>query len=180
MSRKRSKKKRLQQHRFAIKLMRPIFQTTVIVVAAATEAHAVRIALRAAARLKDSEWAGGFEPRRYQYDVQHVIDVDEWGQEAAGEGRSETDAELSAFLRSFENVRYLLLKADIEVGQGGVLNEPWLDDKSHLFLADVAGDWLADIETLEEEGLEGYLRRGRRSNVIPFRGPLTGDDHDPD
>jgi hypothetical protein len=55
MSRKRSKKKRLQQHRFAIKLMRPIFQTTVIVVAAATEAHAVRLALRAAARLKKEE-----------------------------------------------------------------------------------------------------------------------------
>jgi hypothetical protein len=35
---------------------------------------------------------------------------------------------------------YLLLKADIEPGQGALLNEPWLDKKSYVFLADVAGD----------------------------------------
>ena len=75
---------------------------------------------------------------------------------------------------------YLLLKADIEGGQGEALNQPWLDEKSYVFLADVAGDWLADIEALEEEGLEGYLRRGRRSNVIPFRRPVKGDDDDPE
>ena len=59
------------------------------------------------------------------------------------------------------------------------MNQPWLDEKSYVFLADVAGDWLVDIEALEEEGLEGYLRRGRRSNVIPFRRPpREGDDDD--
>ena len=51
---------------------------------------------------------------------------------------------------------YLLLKADIEGGQGEALNQPWLDEKSYVFLADVAGDWLVDIETLEKEGREGY------------------------
>ena len=76
---------------------------------------------------------------------------------------------------------YILLKADIEGGQGEAVNQPWLDEKSYVFLADVASDWLVDIEVLEEEGLKGYLRRGRRSNVIPFRRSLKKlDDDDPE
>ena len=83
-----------QRHRFAIKLMRPIFQTTVITVSAGSDEEAVRLALRRAARLRDQKWAGSFEPRRYQYDVQHVIDLDEWAEEDAAEGTSDADAEL--------------------------------------------------------------------------------------
>jgi hypothetical protein len=106
------------------------------------------------------------------------MDLDQWQQEASAENRSEPDAELPAFLSAIERVRYLLLKADIEGGEGVALNQPWLDEKSNVFQADVAGDWLADIEVLEQEGLEGYLRRGRRGNVIPFRRPAKGHDGD--
>ena len=68
MKRKRSKTEpspggteKARQHRFAIKLMRPIFQTTVIAVNAASEERAVRLAIRKAARLKEEEWVGSFD-----------------------------------------------------------------------------------------------------------------------
>ena len=63
------------------------------------------------------------------------------------------------------------------MGKGEALNQPWLDEKSYVFLEDEAGDWLVDIEVLEEEGREGYLRRGQRTNVISFR-RLSKDDDD--
>jgi hypothetical protein len=64
MSKKRSDERRQRavaqgrvQHRFLIKLMRPIFQTTVITVAAATEERAVRLALNKAQSSK-TIWSG--------------------------------------------------------------------------------------------------------------------------
>ena len=53
-------------------------------------------------------------------------------------------ADLAKDLREMHVTEYLLLKADTEGGQGEALNQPWLDEKSYVFLADVAGDWLAD------------------------------------
>ena len=184
MKRKRSKTKpsprgsdKAQRHRFAIKLMRPIFQTAVITVNAVSEERAVRLAFRKAARLKEEEWVGSFDARKYRYDLQNVLDATEFSDEATE--TSVTAADLAKDLCEMHITEYLLLKADIEGGQGEALNQPWLDEKSYVFLADVAGDWLADIEALEEEGREGYLRRGRRSNVIPFRRPpREGDDDD--
>ena len=187
MKRKRSKTEpspggteKARQHRFAIKLMRPIFQTTVIAVNAASEERAVRLAIRKAARLKEEEWVGSFDSSKYRYDLQHVVGAAEFSAEAKAGETSVSAADLAKDLREMHVTEYLLLKADIEGGQGEALNQPWLDEKSYVFLADVAGDWLADIEALEEEGLEGYLRRGRRSNVIPFRRPVKGDDDDPE
>ena len=115
-------------------------------------------------------------PSKYRYDLQNVLDATEFSDEATE--TSVTAADLAKDLCEMHVTEYLLLKADIEGGQGEALNQPWLDEKSYVFLADVAGDWLADIEALEEEGLEGYLRRGRRSNVIPFRRTVKGDDDD--
>ena len=138
---------------------------------AATEERAVRLAFRKAARLKEEEWVGSFDASKYRYDLQNVLDATECSAEAKAGEISVNAADLAKDLREMHIVEYLLLKADIEGGQGEAMNQPWLDEKSYIFLADVAGDWLADIEALEEEGREGYLRKGRRTNVIPFRRP---------
>lgn len=38
-------------------------------------------------------------------------------------------AELAEDLRGMKLAEYILLKADIEAGQGAALNQPWLDEK---------------------------------------------------
>ena len=172
---------RAKQRRFVIKVMRPIFQTAVITVDAVNEERAVRLAFGKAARLKEEEWVGSFDACKYRYDLQHILDATEFSAEAEASETSVSAAALAKDLRGMRITEYILLKADIEGGQGEAVNQPWLDEKSYVFLADVASDWLVDIEALEEEGLDGYLRRGRRSNVIPFRRqPRESDDEDPD
>ena len=131
MKRKRSKTKpsprgsdKAQRHRFAIKLMRPIFQTAVITVDAASEEHAVRLAFRKASRLKEEEWVGSFDARKYRYDLQNVLDATEFSDEATE--TSVTAADFAKDLCEMHITEYLLLKADIEGGQGEAVNQPWL------------------------------------------------------
>ena len=103
-----------RQHRFAIKLMRPIFQTTVIVMNAVSEARAVCLALRKAARLKEEEWVGSFDARKYRYDLQHVLDATGCSAEARAGETSGIAADFVRDLRAMHVTEYLLLKADNE------------------------------------------------------------------
>jgi hypothetical protein len=173
------------RHNFLVKLMRPIFQTAVVSVQAETEAEAVTAARVHAMRLREKAWLGAFDGISYAYDVQVVLNTDEL-REAHPEAE-QTDELLVARLMSPQDFHYVLAKADIEAGEGGVLRQPWLRRISALMLADLAGDWLADLHVIEEEGLEkGYRRRGRRNEpaitskdtgkIIPFRLPEDEDD----
>ena len=84
----------------------------------------------------------------------------------------------------FDDVRYLLLRADITFGQGDVALQPWLDEQSALMVADLSQDWSSDIEQIHQEGLVAYLEdlRGsadaveHRGVVIPFRSRDSSND----
>ncbi len=141
-----------------IKLARPVIQTAWFEVDAGTEEAAVAAAVEQARRLPETGWTGAFDEQDYSYDVQEV---------EAG------DAPL-AFERD-SDYRYLLLRASVELGEGQLLPQPWLDRESGLFVADVSGDWLESMEELHRTGMKdfsGWLRE-QKANVRAATGPTV-------
>lgn len=190
-TRMKSRTRKTGDHQFLVKLMRPIFQTTVVSVDAQNEQQAIIRALDGASRLRGRDWKGAFDSSKYTYDVQIVLDADDVMARRDPVWEPGTPADrIVADLEKMEEFEYLLLKGDVEAGQGDLVMQPWLDEKSFLMLADLAGDWKVDIEIIEDEGLEGYRGHLRRNapgiaveyegNVIPFRprGAKKNDEED--
>jgi len=139
-------------HSYYIKLMRPAFQAAILTVRARSEKEAVSIALKRAPRVDDAEWIGRFDGELYAYDVQDVYEAG--GDEDASElGVIETRPPQTVMEQGpATDIHYLLLRADIEIGQGDLLAQPWLDTRSSVLLADLCHDWSYDIDALEEKG----------------------------
>ncbi|OYW55214.1 MAG: hypothetical protein B7Y80_09600 [Hyphomicrobium sp. 32-62-53] len=62
--------------------------------------------------------------------------------------------------------RYLLLHADIDMGEGRVLPEPWVRDCYGLLLEDISGDWVSGLTQL---GMRSDDNPTDPTNVVPFR-----------
>ena len=140
---------------FFVRLMRPIFQSVVVLVKARSDNDAARKARRLAPGLKPEEWKGEYDAISYAYDVQEVLNVDRIKQSSE---LSETTKELEKYLWERDDFRYLLLKADVTSGQGDVLIEPWLKRKSAVMRMDLVGDWAAGVEVLEERARKSFQR----------------------
>lgn len=193
MSKKRGKAsgaRRSGVDTFAIKLMRPIFQTAVVLVEATDEAQAVKRAFRTARGLSEDDWEGGFERRNYVIALQNVLNATDAIEERGLSPSVDSEVSLAAELASWDDIRYVILKADIDAGEGETHAHPWLRRCSDVMLADLAMDWREQLEPVERQGIDGY--RGlwgtgrqrepseRRENVVPFRKPgeEDGDSED--
>jgi hypothetical protein len=175
---------------FVVKLMRPIFQTAVVLIEASDEAQAVKRAFRMARRLPEDDWEGDFDRRNYTVDLQHVLNATKAIEERGLSPSVDSEVSLAAELAASDDVQYVVLKADVDSGEGETHAQPWLRRCSDFLLADFARDWREQLDPVERQGIEGY--RGmwgagwrpnpseRRENVVPFRKPDNQDDDSED
>lgn len=159
----------MSTNRYRVRLVRPIFQVAVVEVEASDEHEAVLDALHQADTIPEEAWSGGFDPSSYGYDAHFV--------EATGE--SDDDDFIDADID--EDHRYLLLKANIDTGEGGILLQPWISEISDLMVADLGMDWRGQLEEFEVEGCARFYESLEEQNdrkdkkpakVIPFRRPV--------
>jgi hypothetical protein len=150
-----------------VKIVRPVFQTALIEVSAKSAEEAAMVAIKKAEGLRATSWTGQFDPERYTCDIQAVLpSTDREPNESPKEFMSSTTTE------------YLLLRADTNAGEGTTSPQPWLDQCSNLMLADLCGDWIGQLDELEQEGLEGFYswvgdevekaKQSKPANVVPF------------
>jgi len=134
------------QKKYLVAVTRPVIQSIIIEVEADDEDEAADKAFQQAFEIGDELWSGGFEPDSYGHDIVSVV---EQGQEPA---RAQEESLLHDRI---SDIKYLLLRGDRKLGEGAMLFQPWLHDRSSLFVADVCKDWLDDIQLLADEGVEG-------------------------
>ena len=132
--------------KYYVAVSRPVIQSTIIEVEADNEEEAADKAFQEAFALDDNDWSGKFEPENYGHDVVSVMEQDP--------GDLQVEAEFVLQDR-IDDVKYLLLRGDTNVGEGSMLFQPWLQDHSSLFVVDVCKGWLDDIQLLADEGVEG-------------------------
>lgn len=162
----------METKKYRVRLARPVFEVTVVEVEAGGPEEAVLEALCQADGVPESAWEGEFDPESYFYDVQFLQEVT-------------ADAEEDSLGRGLdEDRKYLLLRGDIDAGEGAVPFQPWLTDISDLMVADLCSDWGAQVATLERMGVAGFYasleREMKEKNrgpgkVIPFRRPRRFD-----
>ena len=157
----------MEQRKFLVRLVRPVFEVAVVEVEAENEEMAEAAALNHAQSIEDVHWVGTFDPRSYGCDAQYVIPVEE--------------AEDDFIFSGIETERkYAVLKADLDSGEGRMLFQPWMDEIDDQMSADLCMDWGNQIEALRQEGTENYFgwlmkslapKEARLAKVIPFRRP---------
>lgn len=161
------RKSKATTEKYWVKLSRPVLQSIVLQVSARSPEDAVSRAVEAAEQLPDEDWRGKYDPDRYSLDVHGVLALEECEPDETGE---------DAF--SYERTEYLLLRADTDAGEGQVIPQPWLDDCSHLMVADLCGDWMRTLEMWQQDGLGKFYdsmeklrsdsKTPQRANVIAF------------
>ncbi|KRB70503.1 hypothetical protein ASE07_07785 [Noviherbaspirillum sp. Root189] len=134
--------------KYYVAVSRPVIQSTIIEVEADNEEDAADKAFQEAFALDDNVWSGKFEPENYGHDVVSVLEQDQ--------GHLQAEPEFVLQDR-IDDVKYLLLRGDTNMGEGSMLFQPWLQDHSSLFVADVCKGWLGDIQLLADEGVEGLV-----------------------
>jgi hypothetical protein len=157
----------MEQRKFLVRLVRPVFQVAVVEVEAENEEMAEAAALTQAESIEDEHWVGTFDPGSYGCDAQYVIPAEE--------------AKDDFIFSSIENERkYALLKADLDSGEGRMMFQPWMNGIDDLMWADLCMDWGIQLEGLRREGAESYFgwlkslgapKEARLAKVIPFRRP---------
>jgi hypothetical protein len=97
----------MERRRYLVRLIRPVFEVAVVEVEAEDEETAAVAALHSANSIGEEHWAGRFDADNYACDAQYVIAAEE--------------AEDDYVFSGIENERkYLLLKADLDAGEGQV------------------------------------------------------------
>lgn len=134
--------------KYYVKLVRMVVQAADFEVDAADEEEAVRKAAEEAVETGDEKWTGKFDPDEYSYDIQVLLGPDELADEDIGRPTIGTGPE--------DDVRYALLKADINAGEGQFCPQSWMFRESDLLLSDVCGDWARDVSELGEGHDERY------------------------
>lgn len=157
----------MQQRKFLVRLVRPVFEVAVVEVEAESEEMAEVVALSQSAVLEDKHWIGAFEPGSYSCEAQYVVSADEM--------------EDDFIFSEIENERkYGLLKANLDSGEGRILLQPWMEKVDDLMSADLCVDWGNDLESLCQEGADNYFDKMRDLNapkgvrsakIIPFHRP---------
>jgi hypothetical protein len=159
----------MERRSYLVRLVRPVFEVAVVEVEAEDEQMAAVAALHSAESIGDVHWVGKFDADSYACDAQYVIAAEE----------AEDDDYIFSGIE--DERKYLLLKADLDAGEGQVTFQPWMDSVDDLMSADLCMDWGDQIEALRREGADryfGWLAKSLESpkaaglaKVIPFRRP---------
>lgn len=165
---------------YTIRLVRPVFQSTVIEVEALSRKSAQQKALRRAKTLNDSDWSAPmFDQDRYEPHVEMIVDNQEVYE------TSPTPHQAIRAFRSGDNghVAYLILEANLNDAVGRLLPQPWFRDLSPVLQADVCSDWVdAMAFIVENDGLDedaswpGCDDDGQDANIIAFPVGEPGDE----
>lgn len=158
----------MERKRYRVRLVRPVFEVAVVDVEAENEEIAAAAALNHAESIGEEHWIGRFDPDSYACDAQYVIPVEE--------------AEDDYVFSEIENEqKYLLLKADLDAGEGQVTFQPWMESVDDLMSADLCMDWGNQMEALRRKGAGRYFgwltqfldspKASGLAKVIPFRRP---------
>jgi len=151
----------VNQSKYYIRVMRPIFQRAILTVEASTDKAAMRAALDKAAQLTDNEWAL-VEAESDQPIVEIAL---------SDEDSDGSDADRLAFLSDVRHA-YALLQADLEEGEGLFIAPTWLRHQPALWIADVTQDWSEALSGIYEEGVEAFTvwlrRQTHPTNVVNF------------
>jgi hypothetical protein len=159
----------MERRSYLVRLVRPVFEVAVVKVEAENEEMATAAALHSAESIGDEHWVGRFDADSYACDAQYVIAAEE----------AEDDDYIFSGIE--DERKYLLLKADLDAGEGQVTFQPWMESVDDLMSADLCMDWGNQIEALRRVGADRYFGWLERSldapkevmlaKVIPFRRP---------
>ena len=137
--------KAVHENEFVVQVVRPVFQSTTVRVRADSEEEARLLAVEEASALPATEWTGAFSSEDYTYDCVSVAEIDDDDADAVDCG-VESDT------------KYLLLKADLEAGEGELRLQPWLYHTSELMRADICRDWAGAVSSLTELSDEAWKK----------------------
>lgn len=166
-----------------VRLCRPRFEVAVLEIEAEDDDPAMLAALEQAENVPAGDWHlqsisdEVYLPHVELCHSEHTIEAN-IGDDAAE--REEYVKELHAIDRPNE-IRYLLLLADVGTGEGRVIYEPWFSaGEPELLEHDLVGDWMLELQSVGEEGLENFEAMAeaaavdpkpavrQRSSIIPF------------
>jgi hypothetical protein len=146
------------KQKYWVKVIRPVIEHAVVEVEASDYQSALEEAAELAVDLDDSEWSPA--PESDEYSVHPVAAYEQ------------SDVEDEIDVLDMVTHRYALLEANLDVGQGRLLLQPWMESQSGLMLADLSTDWADEIEGLRIKGVEGLLKDLRAevgsTNVVSF------------
>ncbi len=165
------------RRRFTARVLRPVFQFVDIDIEATSDGEAAAAAARRAAELPEDAWDTDDEVNNANAvrEVIRVVDHSRAAREAAedaGGGRRLLDLVFGALDEALYARRYLLLRADLDEVEGGLVLPPWLVEfGDDLELADLAGDWMDAVARLEQDAARGFWHgvdeEARRAGTPP-------------
>lgn len=169
---------------FTVRLVRPVFQFMDVRVRATSDAQAASAAARKAIKAPADHWQDScLEEDTGALDIVAVVDhhwAKEVALEAAAAGDDPTTAReiiLDTLETNLSERRYLLLSADLEAVEGAVVRSRWLQRLGEgLDLADIASDWVYEIEQLRDVGVRGFMHEMDEVARKAGHPGLYGDD----
>ncbi len=156
---------------FTVRLVRPVFETVVVEVEAWSRKGARRKALDCADKLPAKDWAAvTFDEGEYSPHVASIVDNQEIYETSLNPHAEIRKSRLAD--RMPETLRYMILAADLESGEGHCLPQPWFEYAETSLQADLCSGWIDPLSfIIENDGLgeaEVQSRSERHSNVIDF------------
>lgn len=156
---------------FTVKLVRPVLETLVIEVEAWSGNSARQKALDIANERPATDWSvATSDAQDYRPHVASTIDNQD-----VYETSSNPHEELRTFRsadRMPEGIKYMILAADLENGEGHWLPQPWFENAEPALQVDLCSDLIDALSFIvENDGLddgEAPATSGCRNNVIDF------------
>ena len=164
---------------FTVRLVRPVFETVVVEVEAWSHKDARRKALDSADKLPVEDWAAvTFDEREYSPHVASIIDNQEIYETSLNPHAKIRASRLADQVP--ETIKYMILAADLESGEGHCLPQPWFEYAETSLQADLCSGWIDPLNFIvENDGLgevEVQPRSERQSNVIDFPVSYINDE----
>jgi hypothetical protein len=133
----------MKNHKYVVKLVRPVFQAVVVEVSATDETTAAMKAVEQAEKMGDRSWEEISESTDYRC---HPVTI-----------RERADIRDIDDLLYDGRYKYLLLQADTQEAEGELLMQPWAVNEDSLVFADAASDWQNQIETVYGRGVQAWV-----------------------
>ena len=158
---------------YTIRMVRPVFETTVVEVESFSEGVAIEKALERASRLGAEAWESqDIDPTEYGTEVVSIVE-----NQQVYETSSNPHRELREFRAGGHGMRsrkYLLLAADLETGEAELVLQPWFGRLDGPRQAELCASWSQPLDLiLENDGLEDRqaepgIHTTRITNVVAF------------
>ena len=144
-----------------VRVMRPVFLRALIQVEANSTEEACELALKRAAALKAEQWNELGEDRDPPLIIEAV--------NSAGDEELAGVADPAALLLRCDHA-YALLSGDLERVAGDVILTPAMGEVDHMQFADIASDWIIQLDLMRDEHAEESLidqkaRAGNHSSL---------------